>query len=135
MPRVTPRLDSPLELRAVRRLIARRIGQLASCLEKLQWRIEERPTRRQVVAWQVTVFEPIRWWFEDDVDPPIDREAMANVQQVCRYLPEFAEVWIAFKEHPKYDERIQLQHISRQLNGELAEAYGLPAVHMREGCR
>lgn len=126
---VSPPLDTPLEFRAIRRFAATMVGHGISRLEKLKWRLEESPSREQVVAWQRPVFEPIRWWFDEDVEPPIDREAQANVSQVCRYLPEFAEVWSEFRRHPGKDERTKLKHVARQLNMELAEAYGLPAVH------
>jgi hypothetical protein len=102
------------------------VGYAIRRLELIKWHLEESPSREQVVAWQRTVFQPIHDWCQS-VDPGVSE---ANVSQVCRYFADFAEVWIEFREHPGEDERIRLRHYARQLNMELAEAYGLPAVHI-----
>jgi hypothetical protein len=129
MPDVSPPLGCPLEIRYIRRFAATMVGQAISRLEKLKWKLTESPSREQVVAWQLTVFEPIYLW-SDEFDPPVEEEHLANVRQVCRYFAEFKTVWSDYKERPSEDNRARLRHISRQLNGELAEAYGLPASQL-----
>jgi hypothetical protein len=123
---VSPPLGCPLEIRDLRRFAATMVGRLIGRLEKLKWKLEERPSREQVVAWQRTVFEPMFFWPSAHIDP-IEVSA-PNACQVCRYFGEFKTAWINYRERPTQTNKTHLRHISAQLNGELAEAYGLPAV-------
>lgn len=125
MPDVSPPLGCPLEIRDVRRFAATMVGRVISRLEKLKWKLEENPSREQVVAWQKTVFEPIREWYPNDVDPDISR---ANAKQVARYFPHFWAALDAYSKLPDKIQRMGLQSVAAELNRDLAEAYGLPAV-------
>lgn len=126
---VSPALNSPAELRDLRRFAATMVGHVISRLETLKWFLEESPSREQVIAWQRTVFEPIRRWHEADAEPPIDCAAQVNVQQVGRYFPDFQEAWMEWRRRGDKDQRTILRHLASQINRELADAYGQPVVH------